>query len=350
MAILFKYSKLFSLKVMHKYYANLLSEDFQFEASSDTVKKLARYGMVVRTNPTGFEIYGETRDDGKLKKSVQENLCLTFFARNTNAYLDNFTDLPLDKQSRTILYFNNKVANQVNVFGAGTQEFLLNKGSQVSASDYVNIFTSGYHFSHIAAGNDKVFRLIREADNIVVAEKTVTAQQGTFFYQNTLEGFDSGIYRLTIDGADSDRFNYQPDPAVRGAFAIVEIFTQVPSALKFITNGNEISARSCAVAFLNRSTLWRYKVTNRNGISLPNPAIAIGNNTGLFTNNGNLEFVSNATMPLQQTPVTGIRILKDKAILTSEALGNLSNASIDRLIPIKENGSYTLYSDIFIYL
>jgi hypothetical protein len=347
---LFKYSKMFSLKAMHRYYTSALSKDLVFAPSVETAKWLSKYSLIFKATETGFDVWGETGEDGLLKKKISQNIRLTFFITVSNPYFDNFTDLPIDRGNGSLLYFNNLTVNQVDVFNLGKIELLLNQGNQAGLSDYVRLVTGPYYFAHTAAGPSKIYRLVREEDDVLLGEETFYTDQGVFHYRNRMDEISSGRLRLEADGAVIDRFYFQPDPAVKYALGVVEIFTEVPDALRFVTNAGEISVKEYAVAFLNRSTLWRYKVTNRTGVSLPNPGIAIGNNTGLFTNTGSLTFVSNTPMPLQQAPVGGIRILKEAGNLSSEALGNLSNAGVERIIPESNNGSYTLYSDIFIYL
>ncbi len=347
---LFKYQKLFGAEIMHKYYRSLRSADFTVVPSKSCEQLMRRYGLVFRATAYGFDIFGETGNNGKLKKAVTASLKFTFYIRLNNPGVENFSDLPLERNQSEKFYFNNLQVNQVKVFGLGTTELLINKGGQVSAADLKKIVFNHYSFSFISAGGSKVFKLFQEDDNGLAAQKTIIPVNGSFTYQHTLDELVSGLYRLEADAVVVDRFYLDREAEISASFGVIEIFTNVPASNRFINNGDEISYKNYKIAFMNRSTKWRYKVINNSGISMPNPAIAIGNDTGKFTQAEPLVFVSNNTMELKEEPVTGIRVLKNKSNTLSEVRGNLANAGIDSIIPVKTNGAYTVYSDIFIYL
>ncbi len=347
---LFTYRKMLNLEVMNRYYRNLQSPDLDFSPSADCRRILSRYGMAFRKTGNGFSLYAEVNEDGKLKKPVEDNLRLTFFGILNNNSFENFTDLPLERGQKEKFIFNNLAVNSQSLFGSGETSLLLNQGDHVTSLDLRKIVRYGHRLEKTMSGDELVFSLILEPEGRTMDSQTIKAEDGVFYWQHHMRDLPAGNYRLEADGTSVDEFYFNPEKQISEAYAVLEIFTDVPVGNQFIINHNQISEKTCRIAFLNRSTIWRYKATNRNNHTLPDPAIAIGSNTGLFTHDGNLVFTSANEMELTEEPVKGISFLKNISSLSTEILSDLPNPDTCQILPVRSGGSVIIYSDIFIYL
>jgi hypothetical protein len=349
MAQLYNYRKLFSVVVHHRYYQSSRSSDLVFGPTGECRRILARHNLVFRPSPYGFQVFGDTGQDGKLKKKIEEDLALTFLIRCNHPHFDNFTELPLGQSVRQAYYFSNAVPNPVNVFGQGALVPLINKGSHAGSDDLMVVVAGAYQYTVPGTGN-KTFTLVHERTGLTVDSQVAEASDGRFSYQFPMHDVPPGCYQLKIGGNVADRFLYQPEKHGHKVFGVAEIFTDVPPENNFLIDGGGVTVRDYGIAFLNRSTFWRYRAHNRSGLSLPNPGIAVGDDNSLFTHAGGLVFVSDNPMGLKEDPVRDIRLLKNISNLSSTALGNLANPGREQILPEKVNGSIKIFSDIFIYL
>jgi len=347
---IFKYNRLFSVDFMHAYYRSLLSHDLTAKPTETTQQILLNYGLLFKPSEYGFSVFAQVKDDGTLKKEIPGPLKFTFLISCINPGFNNFTSLPLEQDPGERFYFSNSVVNSVNVFGLGTTELLLNEGGNVSEADLVTISGSSYSYIHTAAGSSKTFHLYFEDTGSEVISKVIVSDEGRFAFRQLLDGFPEGSYRLEVGSSVQDRFFFCPDKALAHAFGILEVFTDVPSGNKFVTGKKVISEKNYKIAFLNRSTFWRYKITNKSGVTLTNPAIAVGNDISLFKKDTALNFTSKNPRELKEEPETGIRFLKDAAVLSSEILNDMPNPGVEQIVPVREMSDTTIFSDIFIYL
>jgi hypothetical protein len=296
-------------------------------------------------------VFAEVKEGGTLKKEITGALKFTFLLSCVNPCFTNFSLLPLEQDSYNKFYFSNAAVNAVNVFGLGTTELLLNQGSSVTDTDLEKISGKSYSYSYGAAGSSKTFHLYFEDSGAEVITSVVNTDDGQFVFRQLLDGFPEGFYRLEVGSSTVlDRFWFSPDKELAQVFGILEIYKDVPSGNKFITGTKVISEKNYKIAFLNRSTFWRYKVTNKSGITLTNPAIAVGSDVSKFAKDSGLNFTSKAPKELKEEPVKGIRLLKDKAILASDVLKDMPNPGVGQILPVRSMGTTTIFSDIFIYL
>jgi hypothetical protein len=347
---LFNYRKLFTVELSHKYYREQLSPDFRFSPSEDCSRILSRYGLAFRETGYGFTVFADTGQDALLKKSISGNVRLTFLGFLVNSSFENFSDLPLEREPSERYYFSNLKVNQVNLFGSGESSLLLNKGSRVTDDDLVPLASSIRRYEESPATGSKVFSLILEPEGTVKNRQTIETSDGFLSWQHDFRDLDAGLYRLEADGTEVDRFYFSREPSAGAAYMIIEIFTKVPAGNAFIVSSNQISEKTYRIAVLNRSTYWRYRATNRNGHTLTNPAIAVGTNTGLFTGTSDLVFTSVSPMELLEEPVKGIRFLKNGSGSSTELLANLPNPDVGQILPVKSSDTWTIFSDIYIYL
>jgi hypothetical protein len=311
---------------------------------------MGRFGLVFRESEYGFSVFADTTEDGLLKKSINGNIRFTFAGHLINSFFENFSDLPLERDPMQKYFFSNRDFNQVDLFGSGETSLLLNRGEKVTKDDLMPLVTANRRYEETAPDGGTVFSLILEPEGTVKNSQTIDPSDGLLSWQHDFRDLDSGIYRLEADGTEVDRFYFNREPSARSAWMILEIFTDVPAGNAFISGTNQINEKTYRIAFLNRSTYWRYKATNRNGHTLANPAIAIGSNTGLFSGSPDLVFTSLSPMELLEEPVKGIRFLKNASSSSSEILTNLPNPEVSQILPTGSGGSFTVYSDIYIYL
>lgn len=93
-----KYDILFRFTVRHAYYSSGLSEDFQFIPTSSTEQLLQQYGLLFRTNPTGFTIFTKV-DPTQVTPTLLTSIPLneehfSFLMILKNPYFFHFTRFP----------------------------------------------------------------------------------------------------------------------------------------------------------------------------------------------------------------------------------------------------------------
>jgi len=346
---IFKYTRLFSVEIIHNYYRSGYSNDFIIVPTTECNQLLSNYGLLFKTTVYGFIVLADVSESGNLKKTIDHDLKFTFTLLLKNPYLVNFSELPVKVETNNLYYFNNKEVNSVDVFNKVNIELLLNKGNNVTRDDLVNFKSGTYRYTHSGSGTSKTSTLIFIDENLYLPSQAVSSNNGEFNFQYDLGKYPPGRCRLEIESNTVDEFYSGNNLNKKNLFGIIEIFTGVPDDNKFIINSNQISFKQYKIAFLNRSTTWRYNVINKSGKTLDNPGIIETETPWNFTPESILVFVSDEKMPLKEKTIKGIEFRTDIENSATDLANNLPNASIEQIKPEDIENSI-IYSDIFIYI
>ncbi len=347
--ILFRYDKLFKLRVLHGYYTSLISKDLDFRPTASCEQKLNGSGLKFRKDKSGFTVFAGVEEDGPLTKSLSGLNKLTFGIYLGNPSFMNFSDLPLEQQTGHVFYFNNKTVNKQEVFSTGEESLLLQKGTYVAKDELVRLEKDSYKYIHSGSGTEKTARLIFSETGLVVREKEVDKIDGVFEFEFILKGLKPGKYHFEIDSAELDSFYHPGDLKTSGLFGILEIFASVPNDNKFFNSSGDILFKEYTLAFNNRKTTWKYHIINKNGATLADPIIRELSNPWNFTEVDDGLFSSDSVMPLQEEPIKGIEFLADKNDSGSVLVQNLPNPAVELIKP-DTNDISKIYSDINVYI
>ncbi|MEM6719501.1 MAG: hypothetical protein AAF611_09315 [Bacteroidota bacterium] len=95
------YTSLFKVSVAHSYYASNVCECLLYEVSPETASLLTKYGMVLRKEQSGFEMYTTTSQSMetylKYITQVSGQTAFEFLGVTTDQNFYNFTDIPMDE-------------------------------------------------------------------------------------------------------------------------------------------------------------------------------------------------------------------------------------------------------------
>jgi hypothetical protein len=343
---------LFDIRIAHKYYTSGFSGDFTVVPSAECRMILDRLGWIAKESKEGIGIYapvklkneGEENDPFRLKKSLNDDLRLTFLMFLNNSYFENFTDLPLTKEPKAKMYFNNLTSNP---------DYFLHSQSTAGEDDFIRIVNGIYnYYQTVDDKNTRLLQLFLREKSLKMDEETVDPVDETITCQFDMRRYRPGIYELRVDGTVADSFYLIQDLEYAKAYALIDIFTDVPESNRFIMQDDTVTPKRYRISFNNRKTFWRYKIFSQKNIVLQEPFIELQNDTGLFENSpdGSLCFISKNSMDLKEEPVCEIKLRKKVNGNQVTVIDNLPNAAIHQILPEKENDQTKIYSDIFIYL
>ena len=346
--ILFSYEKIFSIKVLHGFYQSKLSPDLSFGPTKRTSVILGNYGLKFYGGVHGFDLLGETNGEGILKRPLPSSMVLTFIAELKNPYFINFSSLPMNAGSK-IFRFSNGSLNQREIPGIEGQKLLLHEGGSVDNGSLISTCGDDYSFFLTATATRKIGEIVDDLTDTPVLKEEGTVAAGGNEFSFTLGGLPEGIYRLEVENNEQDRFYYLPGFIGSKAFAVIDVMVDTPGANKFVNSAGRISYTEYCIAFAARKAFWRYIVTNRNELPMPDPVIEQNSIPLVFQTDSATSFTSSEALELSERPVKNIRLLGDSGDPESVLIENLPNAGFEMIRPDPDDPS-KVYSDIHIYI
>ena len=347
---LFNYQKLIGIQVLNDFYTSLIATDFNWMPEQNTKRILNSLGMRMKADSSGIKLFAEVDPSGKLVKEQQTSPAkLVLFMRLNNPMFVNFSDLPFDLDQSKIFYFSNKANNKREVFDMGSHSLLLNQGDHVTASDLMKVV--GRVYSFVLDGDDgvKTANLVSLDSGDTVISKDEDSVDNRYNFNFQLDGLNAGRYKLEIDGLEKDQFYFTSEFSLNRYFAVVELYSDANANYAYFNPANELAAKDYKIIFKHRTTFWRYKVFNRNGLDLSDPEIKEADTPWEFSIGGDNVFTSNTPMPLKEAPIVGITLKGDKNDNASVLIDNLPNPNPSLIKPDPDNPT-NVYSDIYIYL
>jgi len=302
-----KYGILFTVELLHKYFADGFCDDFAISPSQQTQKVLSGNKMQAKQyDNTLYVGLPSMLNVNKPADALPQNLQLTFFMQLNNPLFFNYTNLPFKWPAGKLYYFTNRNNNKAN-----NKKFL----SQVIGYDN----TKGYTPGDIAAdGAGLVFQSIKSgtgvapavanADNWAAIDKNqyVNEQDAlqwmpsvstyTFGAPQTAVTIDAwgyniatknytasvlslkkgfltpvnsftldlstlqpGKYKLSINGIENWIY-INDELSGKQVFAVIDIFndTSIDAAYQFVLGTGEFASPAYSIHFLNRYTIWKY--------------------------------------------------------------------------------------------
>ncbi len=262
-----KYDILFRFTVRHDFYESGLSEDFQFIPTPSTENMLQQYGLLFRSNPTGFTVFTKIDPDQVtptvLTAIPADQKHFSFLMILKNPYFFNFTrftDHPSElppAMGREVLYASNVFAP-----APGGDERPLGDHVVLPAFQYPALVRSRiYNLPYPSATNSSspVLQDILTNTYTPLAEIDLPVGQQVQELQldfGEVQSMTAGRYRLTASSPDIDlSFFYEPDlNGQEGVMGIIDIYNdttdldsgnvdQVPAEYKYLT-GNQLTRNS----------------------------------------------------------------------------------------------------------
>jgi len=314
-----KYGILFTVDLLHKYFADGNCDDFTITPSQRTQAYMSGHKMLSRQYDNKLYVGQPADAANKPVDVLPNNMQLTFFMQLNNALFFNYTNLPSASPAGNIYYFTNRDNNT-----AATKNFL----SQFLVYDNTKLYAPG---DIVTDGTGMVFQSIKSgtgispslanSDNWVVIDDSQYVSQldilqwmpsvstytfntpqnvisvdvwgyntVTFDYTNNVLSKKQGLqvamqaftlnlamlvpgkYKLTVNGVD--KLIYINDELSSSqAFAVIDIFNDasLAPAYQFLKNTGEFASPAYSIYFLNRYTIWKYILASGGAGTITDP-------------------------------------------------------------------------------
>ncbi len=376
-----KYSILFFVEILHDYYMNGQSADFEIRPSSDTINYLAGQKLIYKNIGNKLVVLIETDGDNKPVVSLSQFKKLSFYLKLLNPQFYNFSNVNYQAGNNQRYYFSNAyqtktgtslyLSSQIAVYNSGTAyktgDFAVNGSNDVfeaikpsSSGDahalndaaywikrgkfqYVNdeslveVTSLVYTFESTPSTN---FSINVFAENplsgnleLPVDTENRTFSQAQSSVQLRLEKMPKGRYRIEVNG-QSKIVYLDGDALYSQVLGIVEIVNVQPAsnAFSLIDGSGKLKQPKFNIRFANRLVYWRYLMRTAD-ITAVNDSRPLPDKF-TFTPGPDNQFTSGRPLPLNEVPVNTISV-------ESTALGtvaHVANPGIARLTKLEKDG------------
>lgn len=327
------YSKLFSINLLHDYYTNNQTRDFEIIPTANTRNLMIKYRMLMKKHTNGLKVYYEGPNQGIATIPVDDDLKFVFYLKLDQPRFLNFTNLPLKNSNKEKYHFSNQDHTGSELPLTQTQYEL-----------YQHVIN--HEFSQIDDDSTVEIKVYDQDNNLVLtgdfdpykSEDGPDSGETTYNYaaQLDLSGLPPGLYDIKHTGlASLDKTVYVDSGiSMLGVFGIVELTISDQQDCDFIYQ------------FEKRFDTWKYfialtentetgtdlTVEHKYGtytFSLQDPIqeledVATESSILASMPDGSvvLLFYSDTQIDYTEAPKTGIKLVRD---LTETVLNNLSN-------------------------
>lgn len=383
------YKILFVIEVLHNYYSTTQCEDFTIEPTAETQLLFKNQQILWRNRGNKFYALVRLVEDKPLVPLAPELVFRCYLKLNSMQFA-NYTNMDVNFGAGQRLYLTNLhehhlngthyITHTIDAYNGATGYLPGSFAQNVNGDVYEAIRSSNNGNAH--ALNDVAFwenrlqqryatpaDLTFSASNLFRFQLPVPAVAASIdvFRFNALNGnydlpalpnqllnfpqaqsevlvnlgaLTPARYRVQVNGGSV--FVYA-DGRIRQeqVFGVVEIFNHLPAASQssLLNNNGTVKETAFTVRFANRVALWKYLVNAGSAVT----AIKDSNNNYTFVKTGDA-FISNRPIPLTETPIRSF-------FLESGNAGPpfaLSNAAINRIRTLQQNGDTFYCSEIFL--
>lgn len=379
-----KFSILFKIELLHKYFSDGLCKDFIISPSLKSLRVLSGHEIIAKQY--GNELYAGIQSDGnKPSKPIDEGLQMTFFLQLNNPLFFNYTNLPFTFSPGKIYYFTNRNNNTANgkdflsskimPYNSSTTykpgDMATNSSGTVFSAIRTNDLSHQFDLSHtdywmqidnnqFMSESDALqlmpsvstynFSSLQSSVNISVSgynsatadyskpvlSKAINFPTPASSFTLDLSMLEPGKYSLTVNGTQqwiyiNDELNADQ------VFGVVDIFNETtPASCNLVDGSGNLLSPLYSVFFLNRATIWKYFFTSTAQGTIDDTA-----NVYQFANPGN--------------PVTSVSPipLSDKALKLKLTMNGLDHAPIacadpKRITSLTQSGDTYPCSEIYL--
>lgn len=346
-----KYKILFVTELLHEYYANNESKDFEISPSAETAKVLAGQGMLYKVIGNKLIVLVKVNADSTPFIPFGSIGKLTFYLKVHNPHFYNFTNINYkpsqpkryyfsnltQNKAGSTLHLTNKIAlyNNANAYPVGSLAannsgevfealksssnanqhdvsdtlFWKSKGHEqyTSENDLIELAPSTYDFTTTPA-TDFTIRIfgINATSGIYdvqvkdIEAKTFSSPQSEVAVN--LAGISPGKYRIQVN-AESLEIYFDGFALYNNVFGIIEIFNRLPASDEFalFDSAGVPKERTFTIHFANRSVIWKYLAKTTDITAVQDPVHT-------FTPFAPRQFISNEPIPLTEKPINTVSI------------------------------------------
>jgi hypothetical protein len=339
-----KYKILFITELLHDYYANKESKDFEVMPSGETSKVLQGQGMLYKVIGNKLIVLVKVDADNKPFISFNATGRLTFYLKVHNPHFYNFTNInykPSQPQryyfsnltqnkAGSTLHLSNKIAlyNSANTYPVGS--FAANSSGEVFEALKSNSNANQHDLNETSFWKSKgQGQFASESDLIELAPSTYnfTTTPATDF---TIRIFGinttSGVYDVQVKDTEVKTFS---SPQNNNVFGIIEIFNRLPAANDFglFDTAGMPKESTFTIHFANRSVIWKY-------LAKTTDITAVQDSVYTFTPLAPRQFISSEPIPLTEKPINTVSI---RSTIFGD-ITSIANPVRDRLQTITKDG------------
>lgn len=379
------FENLFTIEILHKFFADNVCNDFTVTSSATTDAVAAGHKVIVKQ--LGNKVFAAAQVDANKKPFVtlEEGMQLTLFMWLNNPLFYNYTNLNVGSGTSTVYYFTNRNVNQTNGKSLLTEKIpgynsantyrpgdlavngfdvtfrairSSNSANQhglseadywadVDDNDYVSNVDvlqwlpslATYNFSTSQASANITLRGYNAPANDYTKSfiaKTITFPAPVLSFPLDLSGVPSGKYSLTVNGIQ--QWIYLNDELAGGRpFAVIDIFNQAnPPTCNLLDGAGALLSPLYSIYFLNRATIWKYILPLGKTGSI-NDTASVYHFTG----------AANQVTSLTPIPLTN-KPLNFKVTVNTHAYTPIACANPQRLTSFTQAGDTYPCSEIFL--
>lgn len=381
-----KYGILFTVELMHKYFADGNCDDFTVTPSHRTQKVLGGNNILAKQYDNILYVgLPSMLNVNKPADALPQNMQLTFFMQLNTPLFFNYTNMPFKWPAGKLYYFTNRVNNKANGKKFLSQVIGYNNAKAYAPGD-VAADAAGLVFQSIKSGTG-VTPAVANADNwaaidnnqyvneqdalqwmpsistyaFTTPQNAVTVDvwgynTGTKDYSASVLSFKKGFlspansftldlsilqpgkYKLRVNGAESWIY-INDELSGKQVFAVVDIFndSSVDTDYQFVSGSGEFASPVYTIYFLNRYTIWKYVLASGAAGTVTDP---LGKYS--FAPPAGGAVLSTKPIPLSQQP------LKFSLAVNTSNFAPIANASPQRLVQYKAVTDTYSCSEIFL--
>ncbi len=304
------YNLLFSIELLHKFFANGRCNDFTITPSAQTSDLLQGYKIVAKQNGNQLYVGIGTDASGNVSIVPADGTRFTFYLQLNNPLFWNYTNLPSLFPQNSVYYFTNRINNKSNGKNFLSLPTLYNSATTYAPDDVAidpagTVFRALHTLTNITpvAGNDwmeiDANRYLSNNDllpllpsvstytfsspqtsatvqvhgfDATTKDYTALVHNQTFSFASAVSSFSlnlaslpPGKYKVKVN-SDAEQTVYINDELqMAQAFAVIDLYNEstLPDGYK-ILNGTKLLSPLYSLQFLNRATIWKYSFTSAN--------------------------------------------------------------------------------------
>ncbi|MEM9024098.1 MAG: hypothetical protein AAGB22_10170 [Bacteroidota bacterium] len=266
------FQNLFTAAITNGYYRQLTSEDFVFRPTTATKQLMRKYGLLLRTDPsgitvlcaaTGVTLVGGSSDtvDYLANRGLELDFQLTFWVQLKRSTFANYTDVPMEDTTE-VYYYTNVGKRSGGVPG------------DLPSDEKVALRPRSFQYTSESDPIAEVKVVDVFGNTVINAQLPVSPP--TYIYQVDLSRQPEGVYTLFVNGQQIQQF-YAIGLALRDQpFGVLNItnFNIQTSSNQLVSKDRVLTPENYAIQYAARNTLWQYVVVNQsNKIELSWPAV-----------------------------------------------------------------------------
>jgi hypothetical protein len=388
-----QYEILFTVELLHKFFADQLCPDFSITPSQLTMQVMNGHRMVAKSSQNQFFAAIQTASPAMPFIPPEEGTQMTFFLTLRNPLFFNYTNLPTSYPPGKLYYFTNRNTNggnnrnflsaplpydsartyspgdlALNATGTVFETMRTNTGTpppadnvtsnfwmQVDLATARNRYTSEADalqwlpsrstYSFNTPQSSSVTQVwaydpaTRDYTRSVLSQ-TIPYTVPVPAFTLDLTALPPGKYKLSVNGALQNIY-INDELTGAGALAVIEVFqdSSLAPAYQLLDGGGKLLSPLYSVFFLNRSTIWKY--------------LSAGGVIASVTDNANI-YQFAAPDPATNSVVSATPIPLNEAALSlnlkigSQNYSPIECASPQRLVSTVQSGDTYACSEIFL--